>query len=239
MFLGHAAVGLASKAVAPRLSLGTLVAAAFFLDLLWPIFLLLGWESVRIDPGNTAITPLDFVDYPISHSLVTVVLWAVLCGAVYHVGARFAATRLGPARIPGVAVASGVSAREWTGAVVVGLAVASHWFLDLLTHRPDLPLIPGGSARVGLGLWNSVPGTLLAEGGLFGLGAWIYWSRTRPRSRAGSWGLASFLAALVLIYIGNVAGPPPPGPGAIAAVGLLLWALPPWAAWVDRHRTSS
>ncbi len=220
MFLGHAAVGLAAKAVAPRVSLGTLVAAAFFLDLLWPVFLLLVWEEVRIDPGNTAATPLDFVSYPISHSLVAVILWAVLCGALYRIAAQV--RRATPDRI---------------GAIIVGLVVVSHWFLDALTHRPDLPLTPGGSARVGLGLWNSVPGTLLAEGGLFALGAWIYLRQTRPRDGAGSWGLASFLLVLARIYIGNVAGPPPPAAGAIAIVGLPLWALPPWAAWVDRHRT--
>lgn len=208
MFLGHAAVGLAAKAAAPRVSLGALVAAAFFPDLLWPVFLLLGWEEVRIDPGNTAVTPLDFVSYPLSHSLVAVILWAILCGTIY----RSLPIVRGAAR---------------GGAVVVGLAVASHWYLDALTHRPDLPLFPGGQARVGLGLWNSVPDTLVAEGLLFGLGAWIYWRRTRPRDRAGSWGLASFLVALVLIYIGNVAGPPPPAAGAVAVVTLLLWVLPP------------
>jgi hypothetical protein len=78
MFIGHFAVGLASKRYAPQTSLGTLIAAAVLLDLLWPAFVLMGWEQVRIDPGNTAFTPLDFVSYPISHSLVGALGWATL-----------------------------------------------------------------------------------------------------------------------------------------------------------------
>jgi hypothetical protein len=213
MFLGHAAAGLAAKAAAPRLSLGWLVAAAYLLDLLRPVFLLLGWEVVRIDPGNTAVTPLDSVSYPISHSLVAVILWAALCGLLVA----------GPGR-----------ARD---GLVVACVVASHWCLDALTHRPDLPLTPGGSARVGLGLWNSVPGTLAAEFGLLAIGAWIYARRTRAIDRAGVRGFVSFLAVLIVIAIGNFAGPPPPSPGAIAVVGLLLWLLPIWAGWFDRHRS--
>jgi len=89
MFIGHFAVGLASKRVAPHASLGVLMAAPNLLDLLWPIFLLLGWEQVRIDPGNTAFTPLDFVSYPISHSLLTACVWGVLFALVYWTLTRY------------------------------------------------------------------------------------------------------------------------------------------------------
>ena len=128
MFIGHFGVGFGAKAAAPRVSLGTLLLAAQFLDLLWPIFLLLGIESVRIDPGNTAVTPLDFVSYPLTHSLLTGVGWGGLLGGAYALH------------------------RRWLrGAVVVAATVVSHWVLDWVSHRPDLPLIPGGN-KVGLGL---------------------------------------------------------------------------------------
>jgi membrane-bound metal-dependent hydrolase YbcI (DUF457 family) len=212
MFIGHFAVGLASKPVAPRASLGVLMAAPNLLDLLWPIFLLLGWEQVRIDPGNTAFTPLDFVSYPISHSLLTACGWGALFALLYWARTRY--TR---------------------GAVVIGLSVVSHWVLDFVTHRPDMPLYPGGP-KFGLGLWNSVPATVCIEVGMYVVGAWLYLSSTRARDRTGSYALWVFLAFGLLAYIGNILGPPPPNTRAIACVTLTLWLVPVWAWWIDRHR---
>lgn len=147
MFLGHFGVALGSRPVAPRVSLGTLFLAAQFLDLLWPVLVLTGVETVRIVPGITRVTPLDFVNYPYSHSLAAAVFWSLVVGGIYG------------------------AVRQWArGAAVVGGLVFSHWVLDFITHRPDLPIAPGLSARVGLGLWNSLSGTLLAEALLF-LGA--------------------------------------------------------------------
>jgi membrane-bound metal-dependent hydrolase YbcI (DUF457 family) len=212
MFIGHFAVGLASKPVAPRASLGVLMAAPNLLDLLWPIFLLLGWEQVRIEPGNTAFTPLDFVSYPISHSLLTACGWGALFALLYWARTRY--TR---------------------GAVVIGLSVVSHWVLDFVTHRPDMPLYPGGP-KFGLGLWNSVPATVCIEVGMYVVGAWLYLSSTRARDRTGSYALWVFLAFGLLAYIGNILGPPPPNTRAIAFVTLTLWLVPVWAWWIDRHR---
>jgi membrane-bound metal-dependent hydrolase YbcI (DUF457 family) len=212
MFAGHFAVALAAKRIAPGTSLGTLVAASQLLDLIWPILVLAGVEVVRIDPGNTAFTPLDFVHYPYTHSAAAVLLWAIAFGLAYR-----------------------WRARAWTGALVVAGLVGSHWLLDLLTHRPDLPLWPGG-ARVGLGLWNSVRWTLVVEGAMFVAGALIYGLTTRARDRAGRLGLYAFLAVLVLISAGNALGPPPPSSTAIGVAGLALWLFVPWAAWIDRHR---
>ena len=129
MFIGHYAVALGAKKAAPRVSLGTLLLASQFIDLLWPIFLLLGLEHVRIAPGNTVFTPLDFYDYPISHSLLAVLGWSVGFGLVYY------AVR-----------------RSGRNALILGAIVLSHWVLDFISHRPDLPLIPGMETRVGLGL---------------------------------------------------------------------------------------
>ena len=84
MFIGHFGVGFAAKKVAVKPSLGTLFLAAQFVDLLWPLLLLLGLERVQIDPGNTVVTPLDFIRYPISHSLLAVIIWGLIFGGIYY-----------------------------------------------------------------------------------------------------------------------------------------------------------
>jgi membrane-bound metal-dependent hydrolase YbcI (DUF457 family) len=213
MFIGHLAVGFASKRAAPQASLGALFAAPILLDLLWAIFLLAGWEKVRIDPGNTAFTPLAFVHYPISHSLVAATGWAVVFALVYLARTRYRA-----------------------GAVVIGLGVVSHWFLDALVHRPDLPLYPGSTTLVGLGLWNSVAGTIIVEGAMFGAGVWAYNAATRPRDRVGSYAFWLLVLLSVLLYAGAVIGPLPPSPLAVALGTLCLWLLALWSWWLDRHR---
>lgn len=213
MFLGHFGVGFGAKAAAPRTSLGTLFLAAQFVDLLWPGLLLLGLERVEIVPGITRVTPLEFTDYPISHSLLAVVGWGALFAAVYFGIRRYA-----------------------VGAWVCGIAVVSHWLLDLVVHRPDLPLAPGDGPRLGLGLWNSVPATLLVELLPFGIGVGLYLRSTRARDRRGTIGLWGLVAFLLLVYAGNLLGPPPPGVTALAWVGQAQWILVVWAYWVDRHR---
>ena len=212
MFLGHYGIAFAARRLAPRASLGTTIFAAQFLDELWPVLLLLGVEQVRIVPGLMAASDLDFVSYPISHSLLTTVLWSLLIGGLHYAGRRDART-----------------------SAVVGATVASHWFLDLPMHRPDLPLWPGGAApRVGLGLWNSVPATAVIEGSLLAIGVVLYVRSTRPRDGIGRWGLWGMIAFLVASFAGS--GTPPPSEKAVAWVTLALWLMVPWGWWVDRHR---
>lgn len=213
MFIGHFGVALGAKRFAPRVSLGTLFVAAQFLDLLWPIFLLVGLEHVRIDPGNTAFTPLDFYDYPLTHSLLTAVGWSVLFG-----GAYFSVRQRG---------------RE---ALVLALAVLSHWVLDFFTHRPDLPLWPNGVHKVGLGLWNSVPATIAVEGALFLLCLLLYLRSSAAGDRTGSYALWSLLGLVLLIYVGSLVGPPPPSETAVALAAWGQWLFIPWFYWIDRHR---
>lgn len=213
MFVGHFGVGFAGKAAAPRASLGTLVLASQFIDLLWPSLLLAGLESVEIRPGITRVTPLDFTSYPISHGLLAVVAWGLLVAGAYQVARKYAA-----------------------GAVTMFALVVSHWLLDLLTHRPDLPLWPGNDAKVGLGLWNSLPGTLAVELAIFGAGVALYVRTTKPVDRTGTFALGGLVAFLLLIYSGNLFGSVPPGVAAIAWAGQAQWLLVAWAYWVDRHR---
>jgi hypothetical protein len=212
MFIAHAAAALAGKRAAPRTSLGWLLAAATLPDLVWPLLLLLGWERVGIDPGNTAFTPLDFVSYPISHSLVAVLGWALLLG-----GAYYAFTRYG------------------YGAVTLGVLVLSHWLLDWISHRPDLPLWPGGP-RVGLGMWHSPPLTVAAELVCYGMGLAIYLGTTRRR-RGGGWlPFASLAAGYLVLYAAVIAGQAPPSARAVAFAGVAAWLFPLWAWWADRGR---
>jgi hypothetical protein len=213
MYLGHFAVGFGAKAAAPRVSLGTMFLAAQWVDLLWPTLLLLGWERVSIAPGITRVTPLDFVFYPITHSLLAAVCWASLFSLLY-----WRVRRSGP------------------GAFVLGFAVLSHWLLDLVTHRPDLPLYPGGGERVGLGLWSSLSGTILLEAFLLLAGLLLYLRTTAAKDRVGVYGFWSLVGFLVLTYLANLFGPPPPSAEAIAWVGQAQWILVLWAYWVDRHR---
>jgi len=215
MFIGHYAVALASKKVAPRISLGTLFLSAQFVDLLWPLFLLLGLEHVRIDPGNTAFTPLDFYDYPITHSLVGSMAWSLVLALLYY-----------------------AARRDLKASFIIGLGVFSHWVLDLLTHRPDLPLGLPGNTYFGLGLWNSVAGTVAVELALFLAGLIIYIRTTVAKDRVGSYGFWALNVTLVAIYVANIFSPPPPGPFAIAVAGNAAWLFVLWAYWIDRHRSS-
>ncbi|HXX82960.1 MAG TPA: metal-dependent hydrolase [Casimicrobiaceae bacterium] len=212
MFIGHIGLALAAKRVAPKPSLGTLTLAAQLVDGVWPVFLLLGWEQVQIVPGITAVTPLLFVSYPYTHSLVAGVLWGALLGGSYY------ALR-----------------RDRNGALWLFALVLSHWVLDFISHRPDMPLWPGGP-RVGLGLWYSVPATLVAEFGLFGFGVWLYTRVTRPRDALGSILFWLFVAVLAVLYVMSVFGPPPPSVQVLALSGLLGWLFLAWAYWIDRHR---
>jgi membrane-bound metal-dependent hydrolase YbcI (DUF457 family) len=213
VFIGHFAVGFASKRAAPRASLGVLMAAPLFLDLIWPIFLVAGVESVRIDPGNTAFTPLDLHDYPWSHSLATSIAWSLVLAALFWAATRY-----------------------WRGAVVVAVGVFSHFVLDFVTHRPDMPLYPGSATWVGLGLWNSRGATLAVEVPLFAVGVAIYARTTRALNWRGVLAFWSLVAFVVVMYVATAFGPPPPSADVIKYGGLTGWLFVPWAWWIDRNR---
>jgi len=68
-----------------------------------------------------------------------------------------------------------------------GVVVLSHYWLDVIVHRPDLTFVGEGTAALGLGLWNSIPATLIIELGMLGAGMWLYYSATRPATMGGIW----------------------------------------------------
>ncbi|MCB0664860.1 MAG: hypothetical protein KDC80_03515 [Saprospiraceae bacterium] len=213
MFIGHFGIGLGAKRVAPKVSLGMLFLAAQFLDLLWPTFLLLGWERVEIEAGITKMAPLDFTYYPWSHSLLMAIFWGFVVGGSYY-----------------------LYKKRRSGALIIGICVVSHWLLDLLVHTTDLPLFPGGKYYVGLGLWNHVAVEILLESAIFIGGLVLYLNTTEATNRVGKysfWALVIFLAG---IHMANTLGPPPPNLAAIAWAGQLQWLFVIWAFWVDKNR---
>lgn len=213
MFIGHFGIGFGAKKLAPQISLGVLFIVTQFLDLLWPVLLLLDIEHVRIAPGITKLTPLDFFDYPISHSLALVVFWALIC-----------------------ALLTQLFTKKSKYAFIIFACVLSHWFLDLIVHRPDLPLMPGSDLYVGLGLWNSVFLTILIELILFLGGAFIYGKSTIAKNNFGKYGLIALILLFLIIQTANMTGPPPPDVNVIAWAGNLQWLFVILAFYVDKNR---
>jgi membrane-bound metal-dependent hydrolase YbcI (DUF457 family) len=213
MFIGHFAVAFGAKKVAPRVSMALLTAAVEWADLLWTIFLLLGWEHVRIAQGDTTFTPLDLYDYAWSHSLLMLVVWGAALGAMYW-----------------------WRSKDAVGAWVIGLCVVSHWVLDWVTHRPDMPLYPRGP-KFGLGLWNSIAGTMIVETVMFVGGVWLYATMTRAKNAVGRYAFWAYVVLLLVLYFGDRFSAPPDSVGQIAWTGLIasvVFVL--WTWWFDRNR---
>lgn len=215
MFIGHFALGFATKRAVPRVSLGALFLACQLADLVWPNLVLLGIESFAIVPGYTATTPLRFDSYPFSHSLLGLTVWGAAFGAAYAAIYR-----------------TGTRVALWLLALVV-----SHWLLDFVTHAPDMPLTFAATEKVGLGLWNYPNVELALELLLYAVGVSVYVLTTRARDRIGSIALWALVAALAVIHLANVLGPPPPSVAVVAWSAQAMWLLVLWAYWVDRHRS--
>lgn len=219
MFVGHYGLALALKRAEPRLSLGTLFVAVQLVDIAWGVTILLGWERVLIHPGWTAATPLQFVYYPITHSLLAAALWAAVAAAAWYTWPTKDTSRHGRA------------------ALIVAFAVASHWFLDAVVHIPDLPLAGNDTTKIGFGLWNSIPLTFTVELALLGTGLALYLGGgSRKHAVRPAWA-AGFAAVLAGAYVATTLGPPPPNVTAVGVGGLvtlILVAL--MGAWIDRAR---
>jgi membrane-bound metal-dependent hydrolase YbcI (DUF457 family) len=214
MFVGHFAVGLAAKRAAPAVSLGTLVLASMIADLLWCIFMIAGIEHVQFKPGMGAANYLSASDIAMSHSLLMDALWAGFLAAAWF-----------------------VRRRSTLGAWVLFGAVLSHWLLDWVSHRPDMPLAPGAQSYFGLGLWASIPGTVVIEGGCWLLAIILYTRATHPKSRAGVYAYWIVIALLTLAWYNNIAGPPPRDPHTAPFASFILFSLAvAWAYWMNRVR---
>lgn len=213
MFIGHFGAGFAGKKFSKSASLGTYFLAAQWIDLIWPILLLLGIERVEIQPSASAVTPLNFSYYPFTHSLIGVLVWGILFGLVYY-----------------------FIKKNLKVSIILGLLVISHWFLDLIVHIPDLPIFPGEGIKVGLGLWNNFMGTVILEILIFGIGAYLYLSATKSKNKIGTYSFIGLVVFLILIYVVNLLGPPPDSVEAIGIVGNAQWLIVFWGYWIDRNR---
>jgi hypothetical protein len=215
MFVGHYAVSFATKAVEPRIPLWALFIAVQLLDVFWAPFVLLGLEKVRIVPGITASSPLDLYYMPYTHSLLAAVLWSMAALAAYRLWRR---TRT-----------------EARAALLVAFAVFSHWVLDFVVHRPDLPLYDD-TAKVGLSLWNRPVLAFVLEAALL-LASMALYMRVQRRGRGSliTFGLV-MLGIQALVFF----GPPPSSDRAAAVTALGSYAVFAGviAWWERRHGTS-
>lgn len=214
MFVGHFGIGLAAKKIAPEINLGILFIACQLLDFIWPILVLAGVEQVAVDHHATEVTPLNFLHYPYSHSLVMTLLYSLIGSAVAW--RFFKSARVG---------------------IVVGFTVFSHWILDFITHRPDLPLFFGDN-KFGLGLWNSLWGTIVVEVGIFILGIILYLQSSPVLNRKRKIIFWSMIGFLSVIYVMNIFGPKVPvgtPPAAIAGPAIAMWLIVIWSYYSDRR----
>jgi hypothetical protein len=185
MFVGHYAASLALKTCEKRASLGVLFLAVQFVDILFFPFVLLGLERMNIIENFTQSTHFELVYMPYTHSLVASLIWA---GVAY-------------------AVSRWLIVREKSVALVIALAVFSHWLLDFVVHTPDLPLWNDASLKLGLGLWNNAIATYVAETALLLVALWFYLRSTAATSAIGKYGMSVFVVFLLLVNVVNVFGP--------------------------------
>jgi membrane-bound metal-dependent hydrolase YbcI (DUF457 family) len=216
MFAGHVGVGLAIGRVERRLNVGVFVTSALLLDFALWLFILLGWESASI-PADFAATHQAQFDFPYSHSLLAAGVWSVMAAAL----ALAWYSRLGRAR--------------WRAAVLVAAAVFSHWLLDALVHRPEMPLAGDSSAMVGLALWDNLPVALAVEAACVALGLYLFLAGSKlARGRAIGLGALS-LVILAFTVIGMTVTPPPPSALAMAGSSLVTLAVVcALVAWLGR-----
>lgn len=219
MFIGHYGVALAAKRVDKNIPLGLLFFATQYVDILFFLLILTGIETMSIVPGITASNPLDFTYYPYSHSLTASLLWAGLFFVVFKI------------------TPSKSGSRNNRIALVVAAIVLSHFFLDLIVHRPDLPLLGDNSYKLGLGLWNYIIISSLIEILIFVAGLWLYLKSTKGISFGGKYGMIIFAVFSVIMQMASLFMPPPPDIKGFAIFGLVYQLLMIGVvSWLDKKR---
>jgi hypothetical protein len=215
VFVGHYGPSFAAKAAKNSIPLWVLFIAVQLLDVFWGIFVLLGIEKVRITPGITATNPLDLYCMPYTHSLLGAMLWSVAAAIAYYVFRK----------------ADGLSA-----ATLVGAAVFSHWVLDWLVHRPDLPVYDN-SLKVGLGLWNYPAFAFLLEIAVLFGGMYLYMKTTTRVAPGGTFGIVIFGFVMLTVQAYVFFGPPPTSDKAAAVTALISYfAFAGTVFWLERKR---
>jgi hypothetical protein len=220
MFVGHYGVSFAVKSAERRIPLWLLFLAAQFLDVLWGVFILSGIEKARIVPGITATNPLDLYYIPYSHSLVAAIFWSAIAGGLFWWCVRGRPSQ----------------AKRATAALLVGVAVFSHWVLDLVVHRPDLPLYDNAH-KVGFAMWNYPVAAFLLEAACLFAGMWLYFRSTGGSTFGARYGMPLFGAALLLLQWELFFGAPAPSLRVIAVALLVCYfGLAGIAGWLEKKR---
>ncbi len=217
MFVGHYAVSLALKKFEKRVSLGILFLAVQFIDILFFPFVLLGIERMHIIENFTQSTHFELEFMPYTHSLVGSLFWAGVAYALFR----------------------WLIVKKNSVAVVVALAVFSHWVLDLVVHTPDLPLWSDTSIKLGFGLWNNAIATYVLEAILLVLALSLYLRSTSATSVLGKYGMTVFVVFLLLVNVVNIFGPLQSDSKLVLAIsGLTSYFLFAGVAfWLDTKRT--
>jgi membrane-bound metal-dependent hydrolase YbcI (DUF457 family) len=217
MFVGHYAASLALKRFEKRVSLGVLFLAVQFVDIVFFPLVLLGIERLNIVENFTQSTHFELEYMPFTHSLVAFLIWASLAYAFFR----------------------WVIVKSNSVAIVVALAVMSHWLLDVVVHTPDMPVWSDASLKLGLGLWNNAVATYLLEAALLTAGLWLYLRSTSATSKTGKYGMGVFVVVLLLVNIVNIFGPLQGDSKVVLAVtavaAYLLFAAV--AFWLDPKRS--
>lgn len=216
MFVGHYAGAFLARSLDRKLPLAAAFVGVQLVDFGWDLFVLAGVEHARLVPGLPS-NPLDLYFMPYSHSLAATVVWAVLAGLLVKLTRAFG----GSNRV----------------AAVTALAVASHWFLDLLVHRSDLPLVGDSSTKLGLGLWNHPALGLVVEVGVLAASAAFYVYRTERTRTQARW-IGAFVLGLAAVQIATVVGPLPPSIPAMTCSLLVAYVAFAWLAGVVDRRAS-
>ncbi len=214
MFVGHYSVSFLAKTLDKKIPLWILFIAVQLVDVFWAIFVLLGIEKVRIVPGITATNPLDLYYMPYTHSLLASFVWLGVVAAGYK----------------------SLRSTSWKAGIIVGVAVFSHWVLDLLVHRPDLPLYDD-VLKVGFGLWNYPIVAFLLEAGLMFGGIFLYLRTTEPVTPGGKYAILIFGIVMLLLQASVFFGSPPPSPAAAAVTALMAYfVLAGVVYWLEKKR---
>lgn len=218
MFIGHYSAAFAARAFKPAIPLWLLFVAVQLVDFIWAGLVIAGVEKVRIVPGFLEASPLDLYYMPYTHSLVGALIWAIAAAVLYGIMRK--------------------GGGKWAVALILGGAVLSHWFADLLVHAPDLPLVPG-DPKFGFALWRSLLWSQIAEMGLLLAGFWLYMQNTMPKGLAGRVSPWVFLAFLMAVQAYSHMGEGKAGASAqsFAVSALVAYSVLAFGAWaVDQTR---
>lgn len=217
MFAGHVGVALAVGRAERRVNVGAFVAAALLLDFVLWLLVLLGLESVAV-PANFESTHQPEFVFPYSHGLLASVLWSAIAGAA------------------ALLVCSARPALKWRVTVLVALAVFSHWLLDALVHRPEMPLTDDASPVVGLALWNNMPIALGIEATIVAVGLCLFVPGSGLSRRRSITLTVLTLVVLAFTVAGMTIAPRPPSALAVAASSLaILGVVCALFCWLARH----